>query len=229
MPIKTYLILIISIFLCSYSFKELKNQDDLSKIINKDAPLYLPKENALKAISFSYNNALAHTLWFNTVSYFGKHYKSDKNYEWLYQMCRLTYKTNNSMEHVYEFCALMLSWEANKPKLADTILSDFIIAYPNKWRPLYLRAMNTIIFEHVGNKAKEYLIKTTEIENSPPFLARLLSMKLAELEGEDTAIKFLKSMLSKSSDPNQQKSLKTKLEKLIKQKNNKKLKKEEIN
>lgn len=212
---KLYLILLFSLILCSHSFIKLKEISGTYKKTVEGA-LYLPKKTALKGISFNYKNVVAHTLWFNTVNYFGKHYKGDKEYRWLNKMCELTSSMNPAMEHVFEFCALMLSWEAKQPKEADVILKSFHEKHPQKWRPLYLRAMNSIIFLNDTKKAREYLVKATRLDNSPAFLARLLSMEIARLENEQTAIAFLKSMLAKASDANQRKSLKAKIKKLKK-------------
>lgn len=213
---KLYLILLFSLIFCSQSFFKLNGIVSEYNEQEAQEALYLPRKTALKGISFNYKNVVAHILWFNTVNYFGKHYRGDKNYHWLSKMCELTTTTNPNMEHVFEFCALMLAWEANQPWEADTILKDFHEAHPGKWRPLYLRAMNSIIFFKNTKKAKEYLIKATQLDNSPAFLARLLSMEIARLENEQTAIAFLKSMLAKSSDLNQRKSLKAKIKKLKK-------------
>ena len=72
--------------------------------------LYLPNGTALDFISFGYRNFLADVLWFQTVNYFGKHFRTDRNYEWLAKMCDLVTDLDPGAAHAYEFAALMLAW-----------------------------------------------------------------------------------------------------------------------
>src|SRR5204863_759985 len=51
--------------------------------------LYVPNGTGLRFMSFGYTNILANLLWFNTINYFGKHYRADRNYKWLGHMCGL--------------------------------------------------------------------------------------------------------------------------------------------
>lgn len=212
-------LLIASLFLTSFSFKELhavhSHYPDESVATEG---LYLPKLEALEIVSFASRNVLAHVLWFNTVNYFGKHFRGDKNYTWLAHMCKTTTALNPKASHIFEFCGLMLSWEAGKHNLADDILRDYEKAYPQEWRPLYLQGMAAAIFSKDAHKAKELFLRAAKLPNAPAFVARLASDKIASLEDPDMAIAFLRSMIKRSSDENQKKALKKKLKKLKKKK-----------
>lgn len=208
------LIITISALLVSFSFQELRELHHLNQRQLSDEPIYLPKKSSLKALSLGYENTLSHILWFQTINYFGKHYRGDKVYTWLEHMCSLSTAINENSKHIYEFCALMLSWEADKPKEAEAFLDNFIANYPNIWRPYYLQGMNAAIFLHDGNKAKEMFVKAANTEGAPVFLARLAAKKMGELEDPALAIAFLKSMIIQTKDESQVSALKHRLREL---------------
>ena len=76
-----------------------------------DEVLYLPNKEAVEVVSFGYKHFAADLIWFNTINYFGKHYREDKKFTWLKHMCDLTTNLNPNAKHFYEFCGLMLSWD----------------------------------------------------------------------------------------------------------------------
>lgn len=165
--------------------------------------LYLPKQEGVEFLAFGYKNILADILWFNTVNYFGKHYKSDHKYEWLNHMCNLVVSLDPQAQHVYEFCALMLAWEIKKPDLAVAILSRGIENNPDNWRFHYLRGINYSIFFRDDVKAQEDFVaaaKKPEVEN---FVVRLASKKIANINNPQESLRFLQQMIKNSKDPNQ--------------------------
>ena len=73
-----------------------------------DEPVYLPRAEYLRPMSLGWQNVLADILWFRTISYFGEHYRSDRTYPWLAQMCDLVTDLDPRAEHVYRFAGFIL-------------------------------------------------------------------------------------------------------------------------
>ena len=165
---------------------------------NYDEVLYLPSGEGLEAISFGYKNVLSHVLWFNTINYFGKHYKGDRNYQWLYHMCKIVTQLNPKATHVYDFCGLMLAWEASLPDKALDILNSAILNNPQEWKFPYLRGMTHLLFTNDVDKAKNDFIAASKLPNVHPGVIRLAAKKLSLTENPDTAINFLHEMIQNS-------------------------------
>src|SRR5215510_12440046 len=51
--------------------------------------VYVPDAHLLRPMALGYNNVLADLLWFRTISYFGEHYRGNRQYPWLARMCDL--------------------------------------------------------------------------------------------------------------------------------------------
>ncbi|NLF25930.1 MAG: hypothetical protein GX589_09790, partial [Deltaproteobacteria bacterium] len=175
----------------------------LSNKLPKDSEvLYLPNGKGLEFISFGFKNALADILWFNTISYFGKHYRLDRDYTWLDHMCSLITELDPHARHIFEFCSLMLAWEAKKTNAALTTLSRALKAEPKYWRYYYLRGMTYAFFLKDSTLAREDFIAGARLPGAPVFMAKLASKKMA-LGDPDTAIEFLQEVIASASDETQ--------------------------
>lgn len=161
--------------------------------------LYLPSGKGIELISFGYRNALANVLWFNTVNYVGKHFKSDRNYQWLSHMCGLVTELNPKLLHVYEFCGLMLAWEAGLGKEAESILTKGITHHPEKWKLPYLRGMTYLLFLKDETKAYQDIVRSAGLPEAHPIIKTLAAKKLVELDSTSTAKSFLIEAINSSS------------------------------
>ena len=174
----------------------------------------MPSGSGLELISFGYKNVLSHTLWFNTISYFGKHYKSDRNYEWLSHMCNLTTRLNPKMPHVYEFCSLMLAWEARDPQQSIKILDKAIEAYPLEWKFPYLRGMTYLIFLEDADAAKDDFVRSAKLPGAHRVIVKLAAKQISLRENNHTAIEFLEDMIKNSEQEWERGALIDRLEEL---------------
>lgn len=180
----------------------------------KDQILYLPSGRGLELISFGYRNVLSDILWFNTINYFGKHYRSDRNYEWLSHMCSLVTRLDQKAVYVYEFCGLMLAWEAGKHDDALALLSYGMDHNPDSWKLPYLRGMTYLIFLNNTELAAGDFVRSSKLPEVHPTIVRLAAKKLSSLENTETAIEFLKERISSSSEGWEREALLNKLKEL---------------
>ena len=176
--------------------------------------LYLPNGQALQFISFGYQNALSQLLWFNTISYFGKHYQRDRNYRWLAHMCDLVTTLNPLADHTYLFCSTMLAWEASDPSTAIALLSKAISVNKTNWYWYYLRGFDSLFFLKDKVRAREDFTTASTLPGHPYFVTRLAARTVEELESTEAAVEFLRNMLEKTSDPSAHAALRGRLEKL---------------
>lgn len=182
--------------------------------------LYLPSGVGLQFLSFGYQNFVADILWFHTISYFGKHYRGDRNYTWLSHMCSLVAELNPRARHVVEFCGTMLAWEAERPKEALVLLSKAIDREPEYWNYYYLKGFTEFYFLNDSAAAQESLEKGASLPDAPAFVARLAAEKMLSSD-PTSAIRFLSQMIQEAEsgrrplDEIQLSSLKSKLRQSI--------------
>lgn len=206
MNTKKFTTILLAIFLSitAFSFKEIEK--DSSYSTQESELLYFPEIKYLKLISFGYENVLSNVLWFQTVNYFGKHYRSDQDYTWLNHMCNAVSELDKKHKEIYEFCALLIAWEQNEVKEAQKILKKGIVA-TNYWRFHYLHGMNNLMFLNNPEGAKQDFITASNITDSPSFVKRLASKQVASLDSPEASISFLADMVKNSKDKTQKEAL----------------------
>jgi tetratricopeptide (TPR) repeat protein len=176
--------------------------------------LYLPSGSGLDILSFGYKNALAHYLWFSTISYFGKHYQGDRNFEWLFHRCKLITSLNPKALHVYEFGSTMLSWEQKQPDQAILLLSDAIKQFPQDWRLYYLRGFTYSFFLKDEERARVDLVTASKLPNVHPIIASLAAKKVSSLNNPETAIVILKGLIASATDKQVREALQRRLKEI---------------
>jgi hypothetical protein len=169
--------------------------------------LYLPSGDALKFLSVGYHNAFADFFWFTTINYFGKHFHTDKSYQWLAHRCGLIQELDPHYEYVPEFCALILSFEARDSASARIILRRAAAANPENWRFYYLIGMNYLMFDKDPKAARDYFIKSAKMPNALPFVARLAARQSANLNQPEVGLEFLSDMIKNARSKDQRQAL----------------------
>ena len=169
--------------------------------------LYLPSGKALQFTSFGYKVLLSNLLWFNTISYFGKHYAKDRDYRWLGHMCDLVTNLDPRKDFAYDFCSTILSWEANAPDKSFVLLTRAIENFPTNWRFYYLRGFTSMYFLKNEEAAREDFIRASKLPAAHPIVARLAAKKIALSGGLEEALIFLHEMLRDAKNQFQQQAL----------------------
>lgn len=177
-----------------------------------DEVQYLPKQHAIETITLGYKNVTAQIIWFYTQNYFGKHYRGDQKYNWLYHMCDLITTLDPLNKRAFKFAAFMLGWEAKKTVEARKILAKAMIHHPKDWEFYYIRGSLAYIVEDDPQKAIADFKAGALLPNAPSMMASVAATKIAKVEEEPlAAIAFLKEMLKNAKDPLTRASLKNKI------------------
>lgn len=163
--------------------------------------VYLPEARHLRPFGLGYDNVLADILWFRTISYFGKHYRSDRAYPWLEAMCRVVTDLDPRAEYVYRFCGMILPWEAGDAAAGMAILRKGARNLPQSWLLRYWLGFYEYFFRDDLDAATEHLRRAAEIPGAPPQVAALLAVLLKERYGPRSAVRFLEEMASGTTDP----------------------------
>jgi len=156
--------------------------------------VYLPEARFLRAVALGYNNALADLLWFRTISYFGRHYRSDRLYPWLAHMCDLVTDLDPQAEHVYRFGGVLLPWEADQVDAGIKLLEKGNEALPESWVIPFWLGFNEYYFKHDYDKALAAAREATNRPGVHPIATRFAATLAAKQYGPELAEEFLTQM-----------------------------------
>lgn len=157
-------------------------------------PVYLPKADYLRLISLGYDNVLADVLWFRTISYFGKHYRSDRAYPWLAHMCDLVTDLDPKAEHVYRFAGMLLPWEANEAEAGIRLLEKGTKVFPDSWLLYYWTGFNYYFFLDDLGTAADYLARAARLPDAHPSVAKLAALLASKHYGPEATLGFLSDL-----------------------------------
>jgi tetratricopeptide (TPR) repeat protein len=156
-----------------------------------DEPVYLPRAEYLRPMSLGWQNVLADILWFRTISYFGEHYRSDRTYPWLAEMCDLVTDLDPRAEHVYRFAGFILPWEANQSDAGIRLLEKGARQFPDSWQLQYFLGFQSYFFKNDYPKALAHLRHAAQLPGVHPSVAQLIAVLAAEQYGPETTLEFL--------------------------------------
>lgn len=160
--------ILLSLFGVLFSLQRLNDVPQLEETrIEQLESLYLPKEESFELLSLGYKVSLSQLLWFKTLNYVGRNFKGDKNYPWLYSMCKLVGELDPRAIHVFDFCGNILAWEAKDPDKAVLVLSKGIEKNPNNWKLRFLRGFTYYFIMHDGEKAREDFLLVHSLPDTP--------------------------------------------------------------
>ncbi|MCC6221542.1 MAG: hypothetical protein IT291_09920 [Deltaproteobacteria bacterium] len=186
---------------CSLSSRNALAASKASETAKRERPpLYLPEARYVKLVTLGFNNMASDLLWFNTINYFGKQYRGNKDYRWLAHMCDLVTSLNVQATHAVEFCATLLSWVVKEPERSNELLTRAIMHHEHLWRLHYLKGFNYWYFLEQKDKAKEEFTIASKLPDAPPFLASLASRLMVMVDSPDAAIAFLNDLIENTED-----------------------------
>ena len=172
-----------------------------SAVTRADEPVYLPRAEYLRPMSLGWQNALADALWFRTISYFGEHYRSDRTYPWLADMCNLVTDLDPRAEHVYRFCGAILPWEADQVDAGIRLLDKGAVQFPDAWLLQYYLGFLEYFFKDDRIQALAHLRRAMRLPGAHPEVAHLAALLTAEQYGPDTTLAFLAELERNADSP----------------------------
>lgn len=167
----------------------------------EDEFVYLPAARYLRPLSLGYHNVLADILWFRAISYFGQHFRSDKLYPWLAQMCELVTDLDPRAIHVYRFAGFILPWEAGSKDEGIRMLEKGVRVFPDSWLLHYWLGFNYYFFKDNYQQATRHLELAMKNSPIPQRIARLLTLLYRHEHGAEMTQTFLESMRGTTDSP----------------------------
>jgi tetratricopeptide (TPR) repeat protein len=176
-----------------------------------DVPIYLPTDKYVRTVTFGFDQLASDIIWFQAINYFGKQLEQDENIPWFRNMCDLVTMLDKKAQHAYEFCSTLLSWVAKDPKSSAKLLSRAIVNNPDYWRNYYLRGFTSWYFLERKDLALKDFKKAAALPGAPEFVTSMASRLMVSENGPQAAIKFLKDVISRTTEEHARKALIEKL------------------
>ena len=171
------------------------------EISREELPVYLPKTEYLRAMSLGYENVLADVLWFRTINYFGRQFRSDRTYPWLAHMCDRVTDLDPRAEHVYRFAGMILPWEAGQAEEGIRLLEKGLRVFPDSWLLHYWVGFNYYFFKNDLARAATHLRTAAGLPDAHPNAARLAAVLAAESYGPEVTLRFLNELRTDVDSP----------------------------
>ncbi len=176
--------------------------------------IYAPPGKFLQVVSLGYRRTLADLLWFRTIDYFGRHYRKDRVYPWLAEMCERVTDLDPAAVHVYRFGGVILPWEANDIDAGISLLEKGVRNLPHSWELRYILGFSYYFFRDDLESASRELRAALALPDAPGFLAGLLAVIDAAHRGPEAAIEFLQAALATTAVPEVRETIREQLREL---------------
>ncbi|MFH0812451.1 MAG: hypothetical protein V2A69_06385 [Pseudomonadota bacterium] len=183
--------------------------------------MYIPSGTFLKPFTLGFNQLTADYFWIKTISYFGDHLLSDRNYPWLYHILDLVTTLDPLCKWPYFFGGIVLSLEAEQVEQSNLILEKAMRYHPGVWNfPFYL-GFN--YWYHYNNpiKAASYIEIAAKLPGAPAYLKTFPARLYTEAGQRGAALQFLEEMLKKTQDPRMRAKIEKRIEEILKGKKKK--------
>jgi hypothetical protein len=162
--------------------------------------MYIPSGEFLEPFTLGYNQLVADYFWVKTISYFGDHVVTDRQYPWLYHILDLVTTLDPHCTWPYYFGAVILSVEANQVEQSNKILKRAMRVHPDNWKfPFYL-GYNYWYHHDDPATAARYLAIAAAIPGAPGMLKTFPAALFSEAGQKQAALTFLKEMLQTAQD-----------------------------
>lgn len=179
---------------------------------------YLPSGKFLKGAMLSFDEIVADLLLIKSLSYFGSHYKTDKDFRWLYRILDVTTTLDPYFEDPYEFGGIILGQELGEPDLSLTLLEKGMKHVPRHHKRYWYLPFH-IAFIHMYHKgdyktAAHYLEIAASFPQRPAYLPLLVARLYANTEDPGIAIPFLNEMLDRAGSLEMKEKLRRRIREL---------------
>lgn len=179
----------------------------------KESITYLPKNVLIKPALLGFETTVANYLWIRSVLYFGDHYITDQNFEYLISMVDMVTRLNPYFYPAYEFAGLMIPDLCKNPDAARVILERGIFYLGEKrWNPAFYLGMIYYKYYEDRKQAAYYFALAAQAKGAPvKKLASLASMFYNQTGDRRASHSVLSFLYETSESPDVRKYLLDKL------------------
>jgi hypothetical protein len=188
----------------------------------------LPPPQALRALSFGYNEVASDLLWIRTVAYFADHLTTDHDLRYLQQHLSNVLELNPYFHRIYNYGASMMMSRGNR-QTNDHVLAAINLLerghklFPNDWRmPFHIGAyyMGDLRSKDKEQRARwrrqaaDWVRRASLVGAKIAWLPSLAAQIYSEQGRRDLAIRHLKELYLITQDEEMKRQIAAKLKSL---------------
>jgi hypothetical protein len=188
-----------------YGILDIQNRltDIRVKFVAPVSMAFVPQSEKIRPYLLGFHTVYADYLWIRTTLYFGSHYMSDRQYEWLIHMVDLVTRLHPSFYPAYEFAGLMIPEVCGNPDAARIILERGVSSHvEKKWKLYFFLSM--VYYRYYDDKqtAALYMTRAVTQPNAPGYrLAGIAGAMFKKAGNVEEGREFLDFMYSTSENP----------------------------
>lgn len=189
--------------------------------------LYVPDERMSRLMMLGYDQAAADLLWLRTLGYFGHHFASDRQYEWLEFFIEQILALDPRFHKVYHWAGANVLY--GRRFTNDNVLTSnrfyeaALERFPDDHEAAYRLGLNYYIelrskdpVEQRGYKEQglSYLEMAANMPTAPHRLRNLVASVATKLGKTQIAVQSLLDLLVQETDPEARRALQLRIERL---------------
>ena len=174
-----------------------------SKLWAPSSMALVPQSEKIRPYLLGFHTVYADYLWIRTTLYFGSHFLTDQQYEWLVHMVDLVTKLNPNFYPAYEFAGLMIPDICGDPEAARVILERGVSStVERKWKLYYYLGMIYYRYYDDRQTAASYIARAASQPNSPGYkMAGIAAMLFKKAGAPEEGREFLEALYAASENP----------------------------
>ncbi len=180
---------------------------------------YLPSGRFLKGAALAYDEILGDLLWIKTVIYFGEHYLSNKQYEWLSHMLDVSTDLNPYFEYPYEAGGVMLAMETKEIDRSIALFKKGMKNVPQTdkryWYLPFFLGFDYMYFKKDFAAAARYMEQAARLPGHPEYLPMLVTRLYANANDPEVAIAFLKEIYENTENEDMKRDIDKRIKEII--------------
>lgn len=173
--------------------------------------LYYPSGPFLREAVLGYDQAASALAWLQTVQYYGKHVRSDRQFDYLYHLCDVTTELDPHFTEPYTFGAFVLMTEGKQPSAGMRLLEKGRNNNPESWKVFFETGFTYYIAWEDYGKAAYYFTRAAEMPGAPEVANRFAAWVTTRAGDLRTSLLLWKELADRTTNP----ELKAKAEKKV--------------
>lgn len=186
--------------------------------------LYVPDDRIVKALTLGYDQAAADVLWLRTLSYFARHFTSDRRYRWLDHFVDQVIRFDPKFARVYHWAGANVLYGAAFTNDAVERSSRFyklaLEQYPEDYEAAYRLGLNYYIEmkspdvderRRYQEQGLAWLELAANMPGAPEMMANLVASISRKLGKATLASQYLVDMYLSTEDPEKRAEIQARL------------------
>lgn len=197
---------------------------DNSVVVETAEVLYVPDARLMRLLFLGYDQAAADVTWLRTTEYFGRHFTTDRRYEWLEHFIDLILELDPRFRRVYHWAGTNVLYGRRftneNVERSNHYYRRALEEFPDDWEAAYRLGMNYYI-EMTSDDPEErrrfreqgvqYLEMAANMPGAPAFLRRLVASLYGKLGKDEVALQYYVDLYLQTDDPEKREVLRQRM------------------